>query len=77
MTRQITDAELEELGRLASGCGDSSCMWVRPTGMATNGGCRCLGERSMVKQRAHLLDILPALVAEVKRLRDALKAVAG
>jgi hypothetical protein len=25
------------------GCGDNSCMFVKPTGMATNGGCRCLG----------------------------------
>lgn len=23
------------------GCGDSSCKYVKPTGMATNGGCRC------------------------------------
>lgn len=24
------------------GCQDNSCMFVRPAGMATNGGCRCL-----------------------------------
>lgn len=24
-----------------SGCGDSSCIVRAPTGMATNGGCRC------------------------------------
>lgn len=23
------------------GCGDSSCVWGRRGGMATNGGCRC------------------------------------
>lgn len=23
------------------GCGDSSCKYVKPSGMATNGGCRC------------------------------------
>lgn len=23
------------------GCGDNSCRWARPTGMATNGGCLC------------------------------------
>lgn len=23
------------------GCGDNSCRYVKPTGMATNGGCRC------------------------------------
>lgn len=22
-------------------CGDNSCRYVRPKGMATNGGCRC------------------------------------
>jgi hypothetical protein len=27
----------EEIG----GCGDSSCVVVRPKGMCTNGGCRC------------------------------------
>jgi hypothetical protein len=24
------------------GCGDSSCLFKRPTGMRTNGGCRCI-----------------------------------
>jgi hypothetical protein len=24
------------------GCGDNSCVFVKPTGMATNGGCRCI-----------------------------------
>lgn len=28
------------------GCGDNSCMLVKPRGMATNGGCRC-GERDL------------------------------
>lgn len=23
------------------GCGDNSCHFVKPMGMATNGGCRC------------------------------------
>lgn len=25
----------------ALGCGDSSCVFRKPRGMATNGGCRC------------------------------------
>jgi hypothetical protein len=24
------------------GCGDNSCVFVKPKGMATNGGCRCI-----------------------------------
>lgn len=24
-----------------AGCGDNSCLWGSPGGMATNGGCRC------------------------------------
>jgi hypothetical protein len=24
------------------GCGDNSCLFVKPQGMATNGGCRCI-----------------------------------
>ena len=27
------------------GCGDNSCMYKKPYGMATNGGCSCPGER--------------------------------
>lgn len=26
------------------GCGDNSCVWGSPGGMATNGGCRCYGD---------------------------------
>lgn len=45
-------SESERLARLREaynlcthylGCGDNSCMFVKPRGMATNGGCRCLG----------------------------------
>ncbi len=36
------EAEIRSLA-----CGDSSCRLVTgPRGMATNGGCRCVGERS-------------------------------
>lgn len=27
------------------GCGDNSCLYKKPSGMATNGGCNCPGER--------------------------------
>lgn len=31
-----------ELVTAYAGCGDNSCNFVKPTGMATNGGCRCV-----------------------------------
>jgi hypothetical protein len=48
------------------GCGDNSCVWGPPGGMATNGGCRCHrdyagGERIVMLQMQrvakHLLDV--------------------
>lgn len=29
----------------AQGCGDGSCAIARPSGMHTNGGCHCIGQR--------------------------------
>jgi hypothetical protein len=46
------DEEIEKLSELKAayelaaksvGCGDNSCMFVKHTGMGTNGGCRCMG----------------------------------
>ena len=34
------------------GCGDHSCMFDKPRGQGTNGGCRCL--HSMTDRRANL-----------------------
>lgn len=36
MNKWFEDPDVHDLG-----CGDNSCKYVRPTGMATNGGCRC------------------------------------
>lgn len=36
------------------GCGDNSCVFGRPGGMATNGGCCCLSEAER-SSRTHLL----------------------
>lgn len=33
------------------GCGDNSCKYVKPTGMATNGGCRCSQNRGSHVER--------------------------
>ncbi|HEY4057077.1 MAG TPA: hypothetical protein VGM39_10740 [Kofleriaceae bacterium] len=53
------------------GCGDNSCVWGSPGGMATNGGCRCnrgpegYSDRSMMLQMQqvarHLLDVYNVL----------------
>ena len=37
--------DLREAVKLADkyvGCGDNSCLFKKPEGMATNGGCRCV-----------------------------------
>lgn len=44
------------------GCGDNSCVWGSPGGMATNGGCRCYGRRGEQDDRVGLL-----LMADVAR----------
>jgi hypothetical protein len=60
------------------GCGDNSCIWGSPGGMATNGGCRChkgakaggfaLDERvtmlQMQRVALHLLDVYNVLHPE-------------
>lgn len=28
--------------RIRNGCGDHSCLVLKPKGMGTNGGCRCI-----------------------------------
>lgn len=50
------------------GCGDNSCRFVRPTGMATNGGCRCMAGRSspIGSYLASLLDAAKRAVAFVR-----------
>jgi len=32
------------------GCGDNSCLVKKPSGMATNGGCRCMENRGRNQQ---------------------------
>jgi hypothetical protein len=46
----------------AAGCGDNSCRYVKPTGMGTNGGCRCW-DRHIVQLRARrIIDFVRTLV---------------
>jgi hypothetical protein len=78
--RLLIDAELKhnELSR----CGDNSCMFGSPGGMATNGGCRCFDKmhgwpmeaRQAVRRMATVIRSLgnladPALLAQI--LKDA------
>lgn len=35
--------ELREAVDGVGGCGDNSCRFRKPKGMATNGGCSCIG----------------------------------
>ena len=46
------------------GCGDGGCVVERPTGMHTNGGCKCLMDLPMDTRRR--------VRAAFKRLRDKL-----
>lgn len=54
-------ARVDELENLASsylqaakqvgGCADSNCVVLRPTGMHTNGGCRCTHDMDRARER--------------------------
>ena len=46
---------LQEVRAVIGGCGDNSCLFVRPKGMATNGGCRCLRQPGIGQKLAALL----------------------
>lgn len=54
--------------KYVKGCGDSSCHFVRPTGMATNGGCRCLDGRGPKQPGA--IVALSLLLRAAKLLRS-------
>ena len=47
MTLKEAVLAVEEVG----GCGDSSCLFTKPKGMATNGGCRCLRDHDRALDR--------------------------
>lgn len=71
---------------LKIGCGDNSCMWGSPGGMATNGGCRCVErDNAHAEHRQHVRagvvrlrqisdgdpDVVAALIAAVESARSA------
>jgi len=57
------------------GCGDNSCKYIKPTGMATNGGCRCSRNRGEHVER-FLLRNLAKVVEENKNLNEEIRALA-
>ena len=71
MARSLKLRDVAAAIGLDVGCGDNSCIWGSPGGMATNGGCRCkkgkdaheLGLQLMQMQRVarHLLEVYNVL----------------
>jgi hypothetical protein len=55
MSPKVKQAVEDATKAIGPGCGDNSCEFVKPVGMATNGGCRCLkggdGRSSTIKLR--------------------------
>ena len=39
------------------GCGDNSCVWGSPGGMATNGGCRCFDGLDINARQARRMEV--------------------
>ena len=52
--------------RYKVGCGDNSCIFGSPGGMATNGGCRCFDSPN----REHLRAIRFSVSASFNRIHD-------
>lgn len=51
------------------GCGDSNCVFGRPKGMATNGGCRCFYDIADPVVRTHVRRNVGLMTAELAALR--------
>jgi hypothetical protein len=72
---ELTEARLTATATAVAnyfGCGDSSCAFVTPHGMATNGGCRCLKDGPVTVAQARTVRAMwawikkaPALIATV------------
>jgi hypothetical protein len=59
------------------GCGDSLCLFVRPSGMATNGGCQCLRRPFVGAALARLFKAASAIGAAGGRLEKADDGIIG
>jgi len=60
-------------------CGDSSCVFGRPGGMATNGGCRCYGrgddsaDRLLIRRMATALCVAAVKLGRVETVLESLE----
>jgi hypothetical protein len=70
--REITVEALAKVG--ITPCGDNSCVFGSPSGMATNGGCRCFArpgggtyDRVQIGRMANVIRDLAAQLAETRR----------
>jgi len=59
----------EQLG----GCSDGSCVVLKPKGMHTNGGCRCItyGDPARLREASRLLMIAQEMAKEILKGGDA------
>jgi hypothetical protein len=65
-------AEYLEIATQIGGCGDGNCVILQPTGMHTNGGCRCprdMNAKQMMLLRA-LLRKGRHLAADIRALKE-------
>ena len=63
-------------------CGDNSCVFGPPTGLGTNGGCRCVGDMRPSKTRIGVIRNIQKLKsasnakdAEIARLKSELTRI--
>ena len=59
---------------LKKGCGDHGCYFVKPEGMGTNGGCRCLPTRSTILWIKKSFEVICKKDSEIERLKSELAA---
>ncbi len=58
------------------GCGDGNCIWRIPTGMHTNGGCKCLSEteRALLEgKEAHETKVWRMVIRSLKQRISAMR----
>ena len=80
--REIMSRLLAQAG--LTRCGDNSCMFGSPGGMATNGGCRCIenfSDRRLSRSQSLYIQRLPLAlrnaVADIEQLKRELALRGG
>ncbi len=74
----MSDDEIVAMARRACerGCGDGSCVYVKPTGMHTNGGCQCLDKAIGQRQVAVFIRALVRALDEATAQADSSRKTA-